>query len=64
MPKIAYIEKRFHRDSLTIIANANELIESYQGDGFDAQEIDKQKKIQAVGRRKLRQVANNLALEE
>ena len=35
MPKIAYIEKRFAKSSLTIIEQANAIIADYAGQGFN-----------------------------
>lgn len=35
MPKISYIEKNFSRSTLSIINQANEIIEEYQADGYD-----------------------------
>jgi hypothetical protein len=35
MPKIAYVEKRLSQDRLDVITKANEIIESYQAQGYD-----------------------------
>lgn len=35
MPRICYVKKRFHKNSLAVISDANDLIDSYREDGFD-----------------------------
>ena len=35
MPRIAYIEKRFHRSSSIVISQANDILEEYQNNGYD-----------------------------
>lgn len=35
MPKIAYIEKKFHPSSLRVIEQANEILEEYQANSYD-----------------------------
>lgn len=35
MPKIAYIEKKFRNETLTIIAHANQILDDYAAQGYD-----------------------------
>jgi hypothetical protein len=35
MPKICYIEKKFRANTLNIIAQANNIIERYQAQGYE-----------------------------